>query len=377
MTKNLPDDIAIFSSLSQPCLVCERGNKIIRANYAAESFFSMSANMLTKQKLDDIIAFGSPILSIVDNICQNLAPISEYRMNLELISKDKILEENTKIVDIFASPIIEQKDLVLILFLERSTAEKIDRQLLSRNAVRSASGLAAMLAHEIKNPLAGIRGAAQLLEQSIKSDNDIALARLIREETDRIVALLEKVDIFSDERVLDVEPVNIHIVLERVKLLSQSSQGGNIEFIEQYDPSLPPILGNKDQLIQVFLNLVKNSMEALKGVKNPQIKISTAFKPGIHISLAGVKKRMSLPFEIIVEDNGHGVPKEIMEHLFDPFVTTKPNGKGLGLALVAKIIADHGGVIDVESKRGNTKFRILLPIANQNLAQGQNKNNGS
>ncbi len=377
MKKPPPDNIMIFSSLSQPCLVCERGNKIIRANYAAESFFSMSANMLTKLKLDDIIAFGSPILSIVDNICQNLAPISEYRMNLELISKDKILEENTKIVDIFASPIIEQKDLVLILFLERSTAEKIDRQLLSRNAVRSASGLAAMLAHEIKNPLAGIRGAAQLLEQSIKSDNDVALARLIREETDRIVALLEKVDIFSDERVLDVEPVNIHIVLERVKLLSQSSQEGNIEFIEQYDPSLPPILGNKDQLIQVFLNLVKNSMEALKGVKNPQIKISTAFKPGIHISLAGVKKRMSLPFEIIVEDNGHGVPKEIMEHLFDPFVTTKPNGKGLGLALVAKIIADHGGVIDVESKRGSTKFRILLPIANQSLPQGQNKNNGS
>ena len=148
-----------------------------------------------------------------------------------------------------------------------------------------------------------------------------------------------------------------------MKLLARNGVARGISFSEEYDPSLPPVFGNRDQLIQVFLNLVKNASESLDRTQNPEIKFSTAFRPGIRISVMGVSERISLPLEIVIEDNGPGVPADILPFLFDPFVTTKQNGSGLGLALVAKIVGDHGGVIDCDSRPGRTKFRILLPVA--------------
>jgi len=354
-------DSAIVQSFSQPVIVCDEGQKIIYANYAAEDFFGASCHALYKLTLEDIVGFGSPILSLIKGVIERKAPMSKYKLPLEPIR----LEEE-KIIDVFASPISNKEGRVVLLFQERTMAEKIDRQLVSRSAVRSVTGLSAMLSHEIKNPLSGIRGAAQLLEQSVVGD-DIALARLIRDETDRIVNLLEKVDVFGDERPLEGELINIHVILDRVKLLAKSSEAKNIKFIENYDPSLPKIFGNSDQLVQVFLNLIKNSTDALKNIKNPQIKLFTSYKPGIRISIAGAEKRISLPFEIIIEDNGAGVAQNILPNMFDPFVTTKQNGSGLGLAMVAKIVGDHGGVIDVKSRVGKTSFKILMPLAS---AQG-------
>ncbi|UJQ94996.1 two-component system sensor histidine kinase NtrB [Mariluticola halotolerans] len=352
---------AILQSLPQPVIVCEPGNRILLANYAAEAFFGVSSSVLTRQRLDDLIAFGSPILGLVDQVNARKAPMTEYRM---WVGSSRFGDERVeeRIIDVYASPISEYDGQVALLFQERTMADKIDRQLVSRGAARSVTGLAAMLAHEIKNPLSGIRGAAQLLEQSI-SEDDMPLARLIRDETDRIVALLDRVEIFGDERPLERESINIHVVLDRVKLLASNGVARGVTFSEDYDPSLPPVFGNRDQLIQVFLNLVKNAAEALERTQNPEIRLSTAFRPGIRISVPGVRERISLPLEIIIEDNGPGVPSDILPFLFDPFVTTKSNGSGLGLALVAKIIGDHGGVIDCDSRPGRTRFRILLPVA--------------
>jgi two-component system nitrogen regulation sensor histidine kinase GlnL len=219
-----------------------------------------------------------------------------------------------------------------------------------------------MLAHEIKNPLSGIRGAAQLLEQSA-DDGDRTLTRLICDEADRIVKLVDRMEVFSDERPVERAPVNIHVVLDHVKRLAQSGFARQIKFAETYDPSLPPVLANRDQLVQVFLNLVKNAAESIgEAAGDGEIQLSTAFRPGVRLQLPGSKTRVSLPLEFCIRDNGPGVPQDLLPHLFDPFVTTKPTGSGLGLALAAKIVGDHGGIIECESQPRQTTFRVLMPM---------------
>ncbi len=213
---------------------------------------------------------------------------------------------------------------------ERTIADKMDRQLTHRSAARSVIALAAMLAHEIKNPLSGIRGAAQLLEQAASSE-DRMLTRLICDEADRIVTLVDRMEVFGDDRPVARGPVNIHSVLDHVKRLAQSGFARNIRFVEDYDPSLPPVLANQDQLIQVFLNLVKNAAEAVVDLgSDGEIQLTTAFRPGVRLSIPGKKSRVSLPLEFCVKDNGPGVPEDLLPNLFDPFVTTKATGSGLG-----------------------------------------------
>lgn len=358
MNAPTPADLAIkvLQALPQPIVVCDSGGAVVFANYAAEAFFGASLGVLVKQKLEELVAFGSPVLALFAAVRDRAAPMAEYRVRL-----DAARPGPERTVDVFASPLSDTDRRVALLFQERTIADRIDRQLVSRGAARSVTALAAMLAHEIKNPLSGIRGAAQLLEQTVTSE-EAPLARLIREETDRIVGLIDRVEVFGDDRPLEPEPVNIHVVLDRVKLLAQSGVARHVTFTEDYDPSLPPVPGNRDQLIQVLFNLVKNAAEALERTGKPEIRLSTAFRPGIRIAVPGVPERISLPLEIGIEDNGPGIPPDLLPVLFDPFVTGRPNGSGLGLALVAKIVGDHGGVVDAESRPGWTRFRILLPV---------------
>jgi two-component system nitrogen regulation sensor histidine kinase GlnL len=354
---------AIAGALPMPIIVVGAEDELLYANQAAEQFFAMGVGLLLKQSLAELLPFGSPLLQLVQQARERGASIAERNVDL---STPRLGE---RLADVMLTPAADGGAVILLL-QERSLAQRIDRQLLYRGAARSMSGMAAVLAHEIKNPLAGIRGAAQLLEEAAPPE-DRSLAQLICNEADRIRALIDRMEAFGDPMALARAPVNIHEVLDRVKRVAETSFGRRLRIVEKFDPSLPPVWGDRDNLIQVFMNIVRNAADAAPA-ENGEIVLTTAYRPGVRIATTsghGRKHRLSLPLEVTVRDNGPGIAPDLLPYIFDPFITTKAHGAGLGLALVAKIIADHGGVIECESQPRRTVFRVLLPVASAETKQ--------
>jgi len=353
MSETMPNPLNILSVLPDPIIVVDEQGYIPYANPAGEEFFSSSVNILRKTNIDKLAPFGSPLLSLIDQVRRSNDRVSEYGVDLGTP------KTGMKNVNIQVSSLLDD-NMVVVQIEERSMASKMDRQLTHRGAARSVTAMAAMLAHEVKNPLSGIRGSAQLLEMNA-SDADRSLTQLICDETDRICALVDRMEAFSDDRPIEREAVNIHEVLEHVRLIAQNGFGRKVRFMEHYDPSLPYVYGNRDQLVQVLLNLIKNASEAVPS-DGGEIVLTTAYRPGVRLAVPGNSARVQLPLEVGVRDNGPGIPDELLPHIFDPFVTTKTGGSGLGLALVAKIVGDHGGIIEYDNGTTGGHFLIRLPV---------------
>lgn len=347
---------ALLSALAKPIFLLDRENRFVYANLAAEQFLGTSAATLVGKELQGFVPADSPLFSLIAQVRQGGHSVSEFDVMLE---SPRI---GTHLVSVEVAPMPEQPGQVVVSLEERSIARRMEHQLVHRNAARSLTAMAAMLAHELKNPLSGIRGAAQLLEQSAE-ESERTLTRLICEETDRIVGLVDRMEMFSDKRPIERTAVNIHEVLGHVRRIVENGVGRSIRFVESYDPSLPPVLGNRNLLIQVVLNLVKNAAEALADTRHPEITLSTRYQQGVRLAVPGRGTRVDLPLVIGIQDNGPGIAEDLRPRLFDPFVSSKANGKGLGLALVAKIVDDHGGVIEFESEPRRTVFHLMLPKA--------------
>ncbi|MFZ2006482.1 MAG: ATP-binding protein [Stellaceae bacterium] len=348
------DPAILLAALPDPVIALDRDGAVRFVNPAAEQFLGIGAPALRGARLADFIAPQSPLFGLVEAVWRDGGSIAEYDVLLE---GPRLPPRPVTIQGALAG---EGADLLVLSLHERAIAEQMDRQFAHRDAARSMTAMAAMLAHEVKNPLSGIRGAAQLLEQDV-DDSGRELTQLICDETDRIVALVDRMEAFSDHQPLSRGAINIHEVLERVRRIAQSGFARHVRFAEDYDPSLPPVHGNRDLLVQVFLNLIKNAAEAVPA-SGGEIMLATAYRHGRRLAPAGGGQPLQVPLLVSITDNGAGIPEELKSHLFDPFVTTKRNGTGLGLALVAKVIGDHGGIIEFDSQPRRTVFRVLLPV---------------
>ncbi|QOL79963.1 PAS domain-containing protein [Pseudooceanicola spongiae] len=352
------EETPVWVSLPVPALLLDPDDNIVSINPAAEGFLNTSAKSIRGQKVWERVMIDSPLEEAFERARATASPL--FVNDVDVGTGDRApLHCNLQI-----SPLSDRPGFMLFLISPRELAGRMTQDHSVKSAAKSAIGMAEMLAHEIKNPLAGIIGAAQLLSMNLNTE-DRELTDLIVAESRRVVKLLEQVEQFGNLTMPDLKPVNLHDVLDRARRSALLGFGGSMKIVEDYDPSLPLAYGDPDQLLQVVLNLLKNAAQAA-GSEGGRIRLHTYFEHSFRLRRADGKGK-SLPLQIEIEDDGPGLPEDIAGDIFDPFVSGRENGTGLGLALVSKIISDHEGWISVTSVPGKTVFRISLPRAPKEL----------
>ncbi|SDC13737.1 two-component system sensor histidine kinase NtrB [Ruegeria marina] len=345
-------DGAIWTSLPVPAFLIDENDRIADVNSAAEGFLNASRKSVVGHPIWDQLAIDAPIEQAFERARKQGTPLFVNDIDVGSGSRAPLQ------CGLQIAPLVGHPGSMLILVSPRELAGRMTQSHSVKSAAQSAIGMAEMLAHEIKNPLAGITGAAQLLSMNLAAE-DLELTDLIVEESRRIVKLLEQVEQFGNLSTPDFKPVNIHDVLDRARRSALLGFGAHMTIIEDYDPSLPLAYGDPDQLLQVILNLLKNASEAA-GSDGGIIRLHTYFEHSFRLRRSDGSGH-SLPLQIEIIDDGPGLPNDIRADIFDPFVSGRENGTGLGLALVSKIISDHDGWISVDSVPGRTVFRLSLP----------------
>ena len=346
---------AAFELSPDPSMVVDASGALVAVNEAAEALFGQGLGLLARGRFSAALPPGSAMVSLLDRALEEGAQVRERGVHISLFGLPPFEADGA------AAPL---GDGSVLLTLTVRHGLGADRGVQEQAGLRSIVGLGRMLAHEIKNPLAGIRGAAQLLKSGAKAE-DAPLAQLIVDETDRVRRLVDRMEAFSDDALPILLPMNIHQVLDRVRALAANGVADGLAMKEGYDPSLPPVLGDEDQLIQVFLNLVKNASEAAhsRGDGRGEVGIYTAYRHGVRVRAARGQTLRGAPLEVRITDNGPGVPAHLRENLFQPFVTSKPNGMGVGLSISRRIIESHGGELTVRrNEAGGATFTFTLPL---------------
>ena len=341
-----PGFAELFAALPVAVVVVDPDDRIAHANALAEQLLNLSERVMRGQPLAAILP---PPAAADRRVGQGFA---FYDTEIATPHGPKIR------VDFVEAVIADHPGWRAITLHTAASTRGLGHAAGRSTSARAASGAAAMLAHEIKNPLSGIRGAAQLLGAG-------ELTTLIVTEVDRIAALIDRMQDFSDTRPLDIAPENIYPLIGHARRLALAGFARGITIEERFDPSLPPAAINRDALLQILINLLKNGYEATRQVRNPRLTITTAYRHGMSVAPSPDRPRTPLPIEICVLDNGPGAPADIADHLFDPFVSGRPEGQGLGLALVDKLMRDMGGIVQYarEGSPEMTTLRLLLPRA--------------
>lgn len=343
----------LWNSLPIPAFLLDPGDIIAEVNPAAELFLNLSSRALRGQPVFDTLAIDAPLEDAFQRVRTDQSSL--FINTADVGSGDRPPVQ----CNIQIAPMIGMPGFVLVIMEPRQIAARLGRAHSVKTAAKSAIGMSEMLAHEIKNPLAGITGAAQLLSMNL-SGEDQEMTDLIVAETRRILALLEQVEQFGNLRPPERREVNIHDLLDRARRTAEVGFAANMSVREDYDPSLPPTFVDGDQMLQVFQNLLKNAAQAA-GPEGGKIVIRTFYD--MSLRLRRKDGTATLPLQVEIIDDGPGLPPEIAADVFEPFVSGRENGTGLGLALVSKIVSDHDGWISVDSTPGRTVFRISLPMA--------------
>lgn len=351
---NVPDVGTVMQSLPMAVLLIHPDRTVIAANPATESLLGQSEHRLVGRVVNDLFEFDDE--RIIPGLADHDADFAARRVMMQPP------EGPARRVDVSVCPVSQHPGWHLVVLVDSGALSTIfdDSSGGEGFTVRGPD----ILAHEIKNPLAAIKGAAQLIGRNTR-DGNLPMVELITGEVERIAGLIDEMQTLTRRAAQPSEPCNIYEPLARARAILEAAHPDAPQIEESFDPSIPPVLATHESLVQIVLNLLTNAHEATAGVEKPQIWITTRFVSGISLRLSDSQRLIRLPVQLKISDNGPGIPATLVEDIFSPFVSSKKNSQGLGLALVQKLVRDMNGRIayDRDSEKGLTNFRVFLPIA--------------